>query len=162
MKVLTAVAFATIALMYAAQAQAADTATLLLRGEVAVVNNIVVKPNGSSNLTLNITGGESNKLVAAVEETSNNVTGYKINVKSQNQGELRNTSDATRKTTYRLGYNGQTPVSLTQNYQQVKSVSILNGLTTASSNVVVDVQALPNAVAGTYEDTVTFQIVANN
>jgi spore coat protein U-like protein len=153
----------TLALLLAAtSAQAADTATLLLRGEVAVVNNIAVKPNGNANLSLNITGGESNKLVAAVEETSNNVTGYKINVKSLNQGELRHTTDATRKTTYRLGYNGQTAIALTQNYQQVKSVSSLNGLTTASSNVVVDVQALPNAVAGTYEDTVTFQIVANN
>jgi len=158
--------FAAATLLLAAtttqSAHAADTATLLLRGIVAVVNNIEVTPNGSSNLNLNITGGESSKLVAAVVETSNNVTGYKINVKSLNQGELRHTVDATRKTTYRLGYNGQTPIALTQNYQQVKSVTSLNGLTAASSPVVVDVQALPNAVAGTYEDTVTFQIVANN
>lgn len=154
--------FALAALTLVTHAEAADTGTLLLRGEVPVINTILVKPNGTSNTTLNILGGESNKLVAAVEETSNNSTGYKINVKSQNQGELRNTKDATRKTTYRLGYNGQTPVSLTQNYQQVKSVTVLNGQTTASSNVVVDVSSLPNAVAGTYEDTVTFQIVANN
>lgn len=154
--------FALTALALVSQAQAADTGTLLLRGEVAVVNNILVKPNGTANTNLDILGGESNKLVAAVEETSNNSTGYKINVKSQNQGELRNTKDASRKTTYRLGYNGQSPISLTQNYQQVKNVSVLNGQTTASSNVVVDVSALPNAVAGTYEDTVTFQIVANN
>lgn len=154
--------FALSLLAIVTQAQAADTGTLYLKGEVPVINNILVKPNGSANTSLDILGGESNKLVAAVEETSNNSTGYKINAKSQNQGELRNTKDANRKTTYRLGYNGQSPVSLTQNYQQVKSVNVLNGQTTASSNVVVDVSALPNAVAGTYEDTVTFQIVANN
>ncbi|RZA09842.1 MAG: hypothetical protein EOP11_00370 [Proteobacteria bacterium] len=153
---------AAAALLSSAQANAADIATLLLRGEVLVVNNIVVKPAGSANTSLSITGGEASKLVAAVEETSNNVTGYKINAKSLNQGELRHTTDATRKTTYRLGYNGQTPIALTQNYQQVKNVTILNNLTTNSSNVVVDVVALPNAVAGVYEDTVTFQIVANN
>jgi hypothetical protein len=143
-------------------AQAADTATLTLRGIVPLVNEISVSPNGTANVNLNITGGESSKLVASVSETSNNLTGYKINAKSQNGSELRNTSDATKKTTYRLGYNGQTSVALTQNYQQMKNVSILNLQGTATSNVVVDVVALSNAVAGTYEDIVTFQIVANN
>ena len=145
-----------------AAAHAADTATLLLRGEVALVSSLTVKPNGTANTALDILGGESNKLVAAVEESSNSLTGYKINAKSQNQGELRHTKDASRKTTYRLSYNGQSPVSLTQNYQTVKNVTSLNGLVTQSSNVTVDVAALPNAPAGVYEDTVTFQIVANN
>lgn len=145
----------------AAPARAADTGTLLLQGVVAVVNSIVVTPNGANNTTLDIVNGESNKLVASVEETSNNLAGYKINAKSANGSELRNTTDATQKTTYTLTYDGASAVTLTSAYQQVKNVASLPGLTVDNSDVAVSVAAYAAAPAGTYEDTVTFQIVAN-
>lgn len=141
---------------------AADTGTLILRGTVAVVNNIAVVPNGNANTTLDIAAGETSKLVASVQETSNNVTGYKINVKSANGSELRNTDDATKKTTYTLSYDAGSAVTLTTSYQQVKNVTSLSGLTVDNSDVNVTVAAYASAPAGTYEDTVTFQIVANN
>lgn len=143
------------------QALAADTGTLLLQGVVQAQNNIVVTPNGSNNTNLNITGGDNNKLVASVVETSNNLTGYKINAKSANNSELRNSTAANVKTTYTLSYNGGTAVTLSNNYQQLKNVSQLNGQTSNTSNVVVNVQAFAAAPAGTYSDTVTFQIVSN-
>lgn len=158
MKYLT---LAILALLAPNQAHASDTGTLLLQGTVALVNNIVITPNGSNNTSLNITGGASNVLVASVTETSNNVTGYKINVKSANGSELRNSSDATKKTTYTLSYNGGSAVTLTTSYQMVKNVSTLSGLTSNSSNVNATVAAYAAAPAGTYSDTVTFQIVAN-
>lgn len=145
----------------AAQAQAADTGTLLLSGQVQATNSLVITPNGSNNTSLNIVAGDNNKLVASVVETSNNLTGYKINAKSANNGELRAGTTGNTKTTYTMSYNGATAVSLTQNYQQVKNVGNLNGLTSNTSAVVVNVAALANAPAGTYSDTVTFQIVAN-
>lgn len=158
MKSLTLVA---LALALTTQAQAADTGTLLLQGTVEVINNIVVTPNGSDNTSLNIVAGESSKLVASVQEESNNIAGYKINVKSLNGSELRNLSDATKKTTYTLAYGGASAVTLTTDYQEVKNVTSLTGLTTADSDVNVTVAAYATAPAGTYEDTVTFQIVAN-
>lgn len=149
------------ALFVAQQSIAADTGTLLLQGVVTVVNSLAVTPNGTNNTTLDIVNGESGKLVASVAETSNNLTGYKINAKSLNGSELRNNSDATKKTTYTLSYDGGSAVSLTTSYQQVKNVSSLSALTTNNSNVNVNVNAYASAPAGTYEDTVTFQIVAN-
>lgn len=142
-------------------AQAASTGTLLLQGTVALVNDIVVTPNGSNNTTLDIVGGAAGVLVASVAETSNNLTGYKINAKSDNGSELRNTSDATKKTTYTISYDGGSAVTLTTSYQQVKNVTSLTGLTTNNSNVNATVAAYAAAPAGTYSDTVTFQIVAN-
>ena len=152
-----------LALVLAAstQAHAASTGTLLLQGVVAVVNNITVIPNGTNNTSLDIVAGETNKLVASVQEVSNNLAGYKINAKSNNGSELRNLSDATKKTTYTMSYNGASAVTLTTSYQQVKNVSSLSGLTTANSDVKVNVAAFASAPAGTYEDTITFQIVAN-
>jgi hypothetical protein len=150
-----------LALIVSTQAQAADTGTLLLQGVVASTNNIVITPNGSNNTSLNITAGDNNKLVASVVESSNNLTGYKINAKSANNSELRHGTSANVKTTYTLSYNGGTAATLSQNYQQVKNVTQLNGMTSNTSNVVVNVAALASAPAGTYSDTVTFQIVAN-
>jgi hypothetical protein len=160
MKTFSLIALA-VAAITAQPAKAADTGTLLLQGVVAVVNNIIVTPNGSNNTSLDIVGGETNKLVASVEEVSNNLAGYKINAKSDNGGELRNNSDATKKTTFTLSYDGASALALTTSYQQVKNVSSLTGLTTNNSDVTVNVVAFANAPAGTYEDTVTFQIVAN-
>lgn len=153
--------FAAVLALGCSSAQAADTGTLLLQGTVAVVNNIVVTPNGSNNTSLDIVGGASGVLVASVAETSNNLTGYKINVKSLNGSELRNSADATKKTTYTLSYDGGSAITLTSSYQQVKNVSSLSGLTTNNSNVNATVAAYAAAPAGTYNDTVTFQIVAN-
>lgn len=142
-------------------AEAASTGTLLLQGTVALVNDIVVTPNGANNTTLDIVGGAAGVLVASVAETSNNLTGYKINAKSDNGSELRNSSDATKKTTYTISYDGGSAVTLTTSYQQVKNVTSLAGLTTNNSNVNATVAAYAAAPAGTYSDTVTFQIVAN-
>lgn len=141
--------------------QAATTGTLILSGVVLANCNIVITPNGAANTSLNITGGEVNQLVAISQETCNNPTGYKINVKSLHGSELRHTVTPSLKTTYQLGYNGQTPITLTTNYVQVKNVTVLNTPANAPNDVRVTVNALSNAMAGTYEDTVTFQIVAN-
>ncbi len=155
------IALAIGALLVPMNALSADTGTLLLQGTVALVNNIVITPNGSNNTSLDIQSGSANVLVASVTETSNNLTGYKINIKSLNGGELRNSADATKKTTYTISYNGGSAVTLSTSYQQVKNVSSLSGLTSNSSNVNASVAAYSSAPAGTYSDTVTFQIVAN-
>lgn len=139
---------------------AVSSGTLTLRGTVAAVNDIVITPNGD-NLLLNITAGETNKLVASAAETSNNLLGYKIFIASPTGGELRNTSDATKKTTYKISYNGAAAVTPTVGGVQVKNVASLTGLTTANSNVNVQVTAYATAPAGTYEDTLTLSIQAN-
>lgn len=149
-----------LTLLLSLTSYAADTGTLILSGTVAASCNLVVSPNGSNNTTLNIVGGDANKLVATVNETCNNATGYKINLKSDNGGELRHSATPSLKTTYTLSYGGQT-VTPTANYQQVKNVTVLNSPANVNSNVNATVAAYAAALAGTYSDTVTFQIVAN-
>lgn len=138
---------------------AATTGTLQLQGVVPANCNVVVTPNGS-NLNLDIVNGESNRLIATSNEMCNNLSGYKINVKSTNGGELRNTGNASVKTTYQISYGGQT-VTPTTAYQTVKNVTVLNSPANVNSEVRINVTAYPNAIAGTYSDTVTVQIETN-
>ena len=151
---------ATILSLVSIQANAAATGTLILSGTVAAACNITVTPNGSNNTTLDIVAGETNKNVASVNESCNNATGYKINIKSDNGGELRHTGNASLKTTYTIVYDGQT-ITPTTNFQQAKNVSVLNSPSNYNAPVLVNVAAYANALAGTYTDTVTMQIVAN-
>ncbi len=140
---------------------ALSTGTLVISGSVNPVNDIVITPNANAT-SLSITGGETNKLVASVSESSNNLTGYKIFMKSANASKLVHGVDLTKSTPYTVSYNGATAVSLTTVDQQVKNVTSLPGLTTVASNVNVNVTAYPLAPAGTYSDTITISIVANN
>lgn len=151
--------FAAIALI-ATTTFAADTGTLLISGTVAAVNDISISP--SSYTTLNITGGESNRLVAQATETSNNLAGYKINMKSVNASKLVHNSDSSKYTGYTVTYGSSATVyTLTTSDQTVKNVSSLPGLQSALSDIKVSVTAYPSAPAGTYSDTITLSIVAN-
>lgn len=142
-------------------AQAASTGTLVISGTVALVNELVITANGSNNTNLNITGGESAKLVANVAETSNNGLGYTVTLSSANGGQLRLASDATKKTNYQLSYNGGSYSQPSASAATVKTVSSLGALTTNTSPVRVNVTAFANAPAGTYSDTITLTIAAN-
>lgn len=153
--------FALLGTLVASQSFAASSGTLLLQGSVSVVNDISVAANTANNTSLNILAGESGKNVATTTETSNNLNGYVIKISSVTAGELRNTSDASKKTTYKISYDGATAVSPTAGGVVVKTVSSLSGLTTDTSAVAVDVTAYASAPAGTYEDTLTIAIEAN-
>lgn len=143
------------------QALAATTGTLNLSGTVAVVSELTVTANGSNNSSLDIVNGESNKLVGSATETSNNLAGYKIKLSSTNGGELRNTTDSSKMTTYKVSYNGDTPATPSTTATTVKNVSSLGALTTEISEIRVDVDAASTAAAGTYTDTLTLSIESN-
>jgi hypothetical protein len=160
MKTLTLFALLSAALV-SSQAMATSSETLVLSGTVAVVNDISINPVAGAYDGLNITAGQSNLTVANVDETSNNLAGYKITLASANAGELRNTANAAKKTTYTVSYGGGTAAAPSSSAQIVKNVSSLNALTTTSSALNVNVTAYPSAPAGTYNDTLTLAIVAN-
>ena len=150
-----------VSVLMSASAFAASTGTLKVSGTVAVVNDLVVTPNGTNNTTLNITAGESAKNIASVAETSNNGAGYIIQVSSANAGKLVHSTDNTKFTNYTISYGGSSYAAPNANPTTVKTVSSLNGLTTQSSAVSTNVTAYPSAIAGTYSDTITLSIVAN-
>ena len=139
---------------------AASSGTLTISGTVLPVNDIVISPTAEAT-NLNITGGETNELVATVAETSNNLTGYKISMSSANESKLKHSVDGSKTTTYTVSYDGAAAVSLTASPAIVKNVSSLSGLTTDTSNVNVNVAAYPLAPAGNYSDVITISIAAN-
>lgn len=141
---------------------AATSGSLTLSGSVGGAIGLVVTPNGANNTTLNITAGEAAKNVASVAETSNNLTGYHIDVVSANGAELRlNGTSTTYKTSYQISYDGGAYFSPTTSYTQIKNVASLTGLTTNNSAVLINVAAYALAPEGTYSDTLTFTIMAN-
>ena len=139
---------------------AANTGTLVISGVVTAVNDLLIAPTPEAT-TLNITGGETGRLVAAVQETSNSLTGYNIKMRSANASKLVHGTDPSKSTAYTISYDSGAAVSLTTSDQIVKNISSLTGLTTVSSNVNVNVTAYPLAPAGTYSDTITISIAAN-
>jgi hypothetical protein len=150
----------TTAVLLSSISHAALSVDLPLSGKVDAIYDlqIAVKPAAAS---LNIIAGETDLSVATVTEKSNDLNGYKIMARSANGSELRNTSDATKKTTYTINYDGAGPITLTTSDEQVKTVGSLDGLTEVSSDVQVTVAPYLTAPAGTYTDTVTFTIMAN-
>lgn len=167
MKTMKLVAAVMTTLTFSSMALAASSATLVLQGSVGSVNNISVAADGTNNTQLNITGGESAKSVGTATETSNDVNGYKIYLSSDNGGQLRlNGTNTSQYASYTVAYNGGAavtpPVAATAtDGVLVKTVSSLTAQTTATSGIAVDVTAVPNAVAGTYSDTLTVSIVGN-
>ena len=150
---------ATVVGLLTTSAMAASTGTLLISGTVSAINDITLST--TSYTTLNITGGETNRLVATATELSNNLLGYKINMRSLNGSKLVHGVDASKSTAYTVSYDGQAPVSLTTSDQPVRNTALPNSPTGKVSNIAVNVTAYPTAPAGTYSDTITISIVAN-
>ena len=155
----TQISMLTIAAVFSLPAFAASSATLTVSGVVALVNDISVTPNGTNNTSLNIVGGETAKNVASVVETSNNAQGYVIQMSSANGGKLKSSSN-NQQTSYTISYGGGSYAAPNTNPTTVKTVNSLTGLTSNTSQVAINVTALPTASAGTYSDTITFAISA--
>lgn len=137
---------------------AATQGLLTLTGVVDVRYEISLS---TSSATVDIINGEANRVVAQATEVSNNLSGYKISMKSQNAGQLRNSSDATKFVAYTISYDDSaTQHSLLTTDTVVKPASALSGLTTDVSNIRVSFPAQPNAAAGTYSDVLTVSISA--
>ena len=151
-------AMLTIALaLISATAMAATTGTLNLSGVVSTVYSIVVNGNAAAT-SLDIIGGESATLIASVDETSNNAGGYKIRASSANNGQLKNGS--VDQVSYQVSYDNGSNVSLSTSMADLKSSGSLAGLVTDSSDVKITFSGHPSAAAGTFSDTITFEIAA--
>lgn len=137
---------------------AATSGTLLLQGSVAEDNSVTITPTGTNNISLDIISGESAKLIASVSETCNNALGYKIKLQSLNNGSLLNNAASVA---YTISYSGGSYQTIPNTPLQVKNISSLTQKTTNNSEVRISITATPNAVSGTYSDTLTLSIEGN-
>ena len=142
------------------QSKAQTSAPLVISGTVALINTAVINPLPESQ-ALNILDGEINRLVATVVETSNNPKGYRILVSSANGSRLVHTTQPRATVPYTLSYGGAPAVTLQKFNQELKRVPSVDGLVTNTSEVRVTLDKLPQALVGTYNDTVSISISAD-
>ncbi len=138
---------------------AGTTASLFLKGTVAAITEISVAADPAAQ-ALAISVGSSNLKVATVSETCNDKDGYDIFMSSLNGGKLVHSVDNTKSTSYQIAYGGAALVAPSITPNKIKTVNSLSGLTTNTSDVKITVTSAPNAVAGDYNDTLTFTIAA--
>lgn len=142
---------------FTANAMAATSATLLIKGNVPDIMSIQITPEVvASNLPLNQT--QTNTKLAMVQEKSNSSTGYKVTIGSANNGKLVR-SNGTEEFPYTLSYNSQ-PLDLNGPVMienpEVAAVTKNREVTISYTGV-----AEEQMVAGDYGDTITFTISAN-
>lgn len=138
----------------------ADTGVITLSGSIGTVNEIVITQTETAT-NLNVLEGESDALIATVEESSNSPTGYTIYMNSVNDSNLINTENGEESTPYTVSYDGSAPMSLTTADSAVKTVASLDGLVTEESEVLINVTPNSEAGSGTYTDLITVSIAAN-
>ncbi len=155
-KIHTVLTIATLT-TFSAQAFAALSGTLLLKGNVPAVLEITVAAETvASALPLDTT--QTNTLVAVVNEKSNSTTGYKVSISSSNLGKLVHESETSSVINYSLNYAGN-------------SVDLANGdeftyaavPTDEDRDVKISYTGVPHGdlYEGDYSDEVTFTIAAN-
>ena len=137
------------ALLSAGSAMAAPSGTIRLEGTVSAQCTVAVT---DANQQLDITGGETGKQVGTVVETCNSSGGYTVTVASANGGVLRTAGGASG-VGYTLTYDGSarglsSPLQVEREGAQFGRVV----------PVLVSLNPAPNAVAGTYADTITITI----
>jgi|GEM_PF-1141070 len=140
-----------------------DRASLYLAGEIEIITDLFVNPEVGATDTLDIANGETARPIATVDEVSNNAGGYEISIESLNTGNLQH-SNGTSNVPYTIGYDGAAAVApgAPGTPVVVKTSGALTGLTTDNSPVLITFAAPlgPAAVAGTYSDTLIFNMVA--
>lgn len=146
-----------IMICFVGGAKASNTATLMLRGNIPSLMSISVNPTPEAQ-NLDLTSTQTDLLVARVQEVSNSNTGYSISVSSQNTGNLVHT-DNSANIPYTMKYDGQV-----LNLESTATISHPS-VSAVSQNKDIEIsytgQSPEEAVAGDYEDTITFSISAN-
>lgn len=140
-------------------AQWNNTGSLQLEGNMPVITELKVEDAGA---TLDLSQSETDVLVASVFERSNAVAGYTVSMTSTNDGELAHDGEGSG-LSYTLSY-GSDEVDLTAGSVTVtsstsrtpaagdeKEVLVSHGSGGADGEFLAD---------GTYQDTLTFEIVA--
>ncbi|MDE1145300.1 MAG: hypothetical protein PW843_01620 [Azospirillaceae bacterium] len=136
-------------LFTAAPALADSSGTVKLSGVVSLSCVVTVTDN---NASLNILAGSSNVQVGSVVETCNDGAGYTITVASANGGALKSSATGAQAVAYTTNYDGTngsgSSFTVTRSGAQFGKTAALY----------VTVPANAQAIAGTYNDTLTVTI----
>lgn len=153
-------------LLLALPAVAQNVGSITISGTVAPIQQITVTSQSGYN-ALDLAAGETDKLVAIVNERSNDQIGYKVTLRSANafaasgsQAYLKGASGGNSDTVnYSIKYNGSA-VTLATGDSIVSSTSARTTGTGVNKNLQVTLTGAFN-VADTYSDTLTLTLVNN-
>lgn len=159
-KILLSSAFVSVlSLGSALNATASTTGTLFLQGVIPAKLALTVTPEPVAS-ALDFSLPQTDLLVASVNERSNSKTGYKVNIVSTNESNLKS-PDSTDLLPYTVKYDGNA-IALNSPTGETITNSV-----THSVNVNKDVSISYNVAApellteGNYSDTLIFTISAN-
>ena len=135
--------------------------SITLSGTVPVSTTITVTAQSGYN-SLNIADGETDKLIAVVNEKCNKIDGYTVELQSLNAGSgtqasLKETGNADT-VNYSIKYDSSA-VSLVGGKATVTNASGRTGSSGVNKNLTVTIPAVW-ANTGTYTDTLTLTIAA--
>jgi spore coat protein U-like protein len=139
--------------------QCSASGDLSLSGTVATRCALMVSALKEAT-ALNISAGESNALVANITEQTNNLAGYKVTVRSINNGKLVNAVAPAQGVAYQLAYDGGALFAPTTAAKEVKNSGVLSAAANHISPVRVTIAPQPTVLAGTYTDTLTFELAS--
>jgi len=149
---------------FTSPALAETTATITLSGYVPTVLEVT----NDVNIAVPLDGASvSNYTVGSVTVKSNSLTGYRVTLRSVNDGFLKRGPDAVP---YTLSYEGETPLAPSASPTTLESKTILNSdwLACATKggcerSLAVHVEGSKvKGTVGTYTDTLKFDIMAND
>lgn len=156
---------AVMVLLSGAAAMAATEGNVTVSGTVDPINEITVTSQTGFN-ALSLTAGETDKLVAIVNEKNNNTAGYTVTLSSANAvvsadgiARLKDTVNTANTIAYTIKYGGSAVTLAVDG----TSVVTANGTNTDSTGVNKNVNISTTAGwhnAGTYSDTLTFTIAS--
>lgn len=135
----------------------ATTAVLNIKGVVPQLLEISVTPETLAT-TLPLDQSQSGVKIATVTERSNSHSGYKVQITSQNLGQLKRTG-GTEVFPYTLTYNNNA-VNLTLGVGQTYSYSFANAAP-VSRDLKITYTGSDLLTSGEYKDAITFSISAN-
>ena len=144
-------------LLVSMNAFAANSASLNLKGVVPESCSVGIVETLDAT-TIDILAGETGIKVATVTETCNKPTGYTVLMSSASGSKL---VFGASQFPYTLAYGNSTYKTITVVPLMMKSVANLTAKTTTASDILFTMVGQPNALSGTYVDTVTITIQGN-
>lgn len=114
-----------------------------------------VRPAASA---INVRALTTGLVVARIQETCNNPSGYTLSISSQNNGALKN---GTNSVNCSIGYDGTTEI-LTTPKTKTRTSARFDDISNVFTDFMVNFGAAPTAVAGTYSDTITLTITSSS
>lgn len=153
---------ALVTLTFSTTVLAATTGTLTLQGIIGEILSITVTPEPAAS-ALDLETTQVDLKVGTVSEVSNSATGYQVTVSSANDGSLIR-SGGSESIAYTLKYSGVLINLSGSSSSAVQATSVTTGGPSSIDNEVsISYTGAPagTLTAGTYQDTLTFEIAAH-